>query len=55
MISALPPKTNHEQAVQLRTVNKSGISGVRRIEDRSGVAWQATLLTEAGQKQRRFR
>lgn len=54
MISALPPKTNHEQAVRLRRNNQSGISGVRRVEDRSGIAWQATLLTDAGQKQRRF-
>ncbi|MBB4480320.1 hypothetical protein [Rhizobium etli] len=54
VISALPPKTNHEQAVRLRRNNQSGISEVRRVEDRSGIAWQATLLTDAGQKQRRF-
>ncbi|WP_337270135.1 hypothetical protein [Oryzifoliimicrobium ureilyticus] len=54
VISALPPPTNHEQAVLLRKNNTSGISGVRRIETREGDAWQATLMTKEGQKRENF-
>ncbi|XUY27075.1 hypothetical protein RMR21_001470 [Agrobacterium sp. rho-8.1] len=54
MIEAIPPATNHEQAVLLRKTNKSGISGVRRIESREGDAWQATLMTNDGQKRENF-
>jgi hypothetical protein len=54
VISSLPPPTNHEQAVQIRKNNQSGISGVRRIETESGDAWQATLMTSEGQKRKTF-
>ncbi|TIX90810.1 hypothetical protein [Rhizobium sp. P44RR-XXIV] len=54
VISALPPPTNHEQAVQIRKNNQSGISGVRRIETETGDAWQATLMTNDGQKRKTF-
>ncbi|WFR97544.1 hypothetical protein [Rhizobium tumorigenes] len=54
IISAVPPPTNHEQAVQIRRNNHSGISGVRRVETESGDAWQATLLTKEGQKRETF-
>ncbi|XUY30222.1 hypothetical protein RMR21_023965 (plasmid) [Agrobacterium sp. rho-8.1] len=54
IIEAIPPATNHEQAVLLRKTNKSGISGVRRIESREGEAWQATLMTNDGQKRENF-
>lgn len=54
VISALPPPTNHEQAVQIRKNNHSGISGVRRIETETGAAWQATLMTNEGQKRKTF-
>ncbi len=54
VISALPPATNHEQAVLLRKNNHSGISGVRRIETDDGEAWQATLMDIDGQKRATF-
>ncbi|WP_320195580.1 hypothetical protein RMR10_001490 [Agrobacterium rosae] len=54
IIEAIPPATNHEQAVLLRKNNQSGISGVRRIESREGDAWQATLMTNEGQKRENF-
>ncbi len=54
IISAVPPPTNLEQAVQIRRNNQSGISGVRRVETESGDAWQATLLTKEGQKRETF-
>ncbi len=54
VISAVPPPTNHEQAVRLRKTNTSGISGVRRIETSQGSAWQATLMTKEGQKRENF-
>lgn len=54
VITALPPPTNHEQAVLLRRNNQSGISGVRRIETAGGDAWQATLTTREGQKRETF-
>lgn len=54
IIEAIPPATNHEQAVLLRKNNQSGISGVRRIETREGDAWQATLMTNDGQKRENF-
>ncbi len=54
IIEAIPPATNHEQAVLLRKNNKSGISGVRRVETRDGDAWQATLMTNEGQKRENF-
>ncbi|NTF07996.1 hypothetical protein G6L37_17660 [Agrobacterium rubi] len=54
VIEAIPPATNHEQAVLLRKNNQSGISGVRRIETREGDAWQATLMTNDGQKRENF-
>lgn len=54
IIEAIPPATNHEQAVLLRKNNQSGISGVRRIEKSEGNAWQATLMTNDGQKRENF-
>ena len=54
IIEAIPPATNHEQAVLLRKNNQSGISGVRRVETREGDAWQATLMTNEGQKKENF-
>ncbi|MCI9868513.1 hypothetical protein RHIZ_21350 [Rhizobium skierniewicense] len=54
IIEAIPPATNHEQAVLLRKNNQSGISGVRRVETREGDAWQATLMTNDGQKRENF-
>lgn len=54
IITALPPPTNHEQAVQIRRNNQSGISGVRRVETESGDAWQATLTTQDGQKKENY-
>ncbi len=54
IIAAIPPATNHEQAVLLRKNNESGISGVRRVETREGDAWQATLMTNDGQKRENF-
>jgi hypothetical protein len=54
IITALPPPTNHEQAVQIRKNNQSGISGVRRVETETGDAWQATLTTKEGQKKENF-
>lgn len=54
VIEALPPLTNHEQAVRLRSTNQSGISGVRFVDTDEGGAWQATLLTREGQKKENF-
>ncbi len=54
IIEAIPPATNQEQAVLLRKNNKSGISGVRRVETRDGDTWQATLMTNEGQKRESF-
>lgn len=54
IIEAIPPATNQEQAVLLRKNNKSGISGVRRVDTREGDVWQATLMTNEGQKRENF-
>lgn len=54
IITALPPPTNLEQAVKIRKNNKSGISGVRRVETEEGDVWQATLMTNEGQKREGF-
>ncbi|WP_320203982.1 hypothetical protein [Agrobacterium rosae] len=54
IIEGIPPATNHEQAVLLRKTNKSGISGVRRLETREGDVWQATLTTNEGSKRENF-
>lgn len=54
IIAAIPPATNHEQAVRLRKNNQSGISGVRRVETRDGDVWQTTLMTNEGQKRESF-
>lgn len=54
IILAIPPATNHEQAVLLRKNNRSGISGVRRVETADGDVWQATLMTNEGQKRENF-
>jgi len=54
IITAIPPATNHEQAVLLRKNNESGISGVRRVKTREGDVWQATLMTNEGQKRENF-
>ncbi|WP_240532262.1 hypothetical protein [Agrobacterium tumefaciens] len=54
IILAIPPATNHEQAVLLRRNNRSGISGVRRVETADGDIWQATLMTNEGQKRENF-
>ena len=54
ILLAIPPATNHEQAVLLRRNNRSGISGVRRIETTDGDIWQATLMTSEGQKRENF-
>ncbi|MFK3776925.1 hypothetical protein [Agrobacterium sp. NPDC089420] len=54
IILAIPPATNHEQAVLLRKNNRSGISGVRRVETADGDVWQATLMTKEGQKRENF-
>lgn len=54
IILAIPPATNHEQAVLLRKNNRSGISGVRRVETTDGDVWQATLMTSEGQKRENF-
>ncbi|WP_174034668.1 hypothetical protein [Agrobacterium tumefaciens] len=54
IILAIAPATNLEQAVLLRRNNRSGISGVRRVETADGDAWQATLTTREGQKKETF-
>ncbi|WP_285277799.1 hypothetical protein [Agrobacterium sp. SUL3] len=54
ILLAIPPATNHEQAVLLRRNNRSGISGVRRVETADGDVWQATLMTSEGQKRENF-
>ena len=54
ILLAIPPATNHEQAVLLRKNNRSGISGVRRVETSEGDVWQATLMTSEGQKRENF-
>lgn len=54
IILAIPPPTNIEQAVLLRRNNRSGISGVRRVETAEGDVWQATLMTGEGQKRENF-
>ncbi|MFK3781353.1 hypothetical protein [Agrobacterium sp. NPDC089420] len=54
IILAIPPATNHGQAVLLRKNNRSGISGVRRVETADGDAWQATLTTREGQRKENF-
>lgn len=54
IILAIPPATNIEQAVLLRKNNRSGISGVRRVETAEGDVWQATLMTREGQKRENF-
>ncbi|NTE88773.1 AP2 domain-containing protein [Agrobacterium rubi] len=54
IIEAIPPATNHEQAVLLRKNNKSGISGVRRVETREGDVWQAMLTTNESVKRENF-
>ncbi|WP_337270886.1 hypothetical protein [Oryzifoliimicrobium ureilyticus] len=54
IISALPPRTNHEQAVLLKSTNNSGISGVRKTEFRGQEVWQVTLLTNDGQNKAQF-
>ncbi|WP_233282694.1 hypothetical protein [Agrobacterium tumefaciens] len=54
IILAIPPATNIEQAVLLRKNNRSGISGVRRVETADGDIWQATLMTNEGQKRENF-
>lgn len=54
IILAIPPPTNIEQAVLLRRNNRSGISGVRRVETAEGDVWQATLMTSEGQKRENF-
>ncbi len=54
IITALPPPTNLEQAVKIRKHNKSGISGVRRVETEEGDVWQATPMTNEGQKKESF-
>lgn len=54
IILAIPPATNLEQAVLLRKNNRSGISGVRRVETADGDVWQATLMTNEGQKRENF-
>ncbi|WP_254229060.1 hypothetical protein [Agrobacterium salinitolerans] len=54
IILAIPPATNIEQAVLLRKNNRSGISGVRRVETAEGDVWQATLMTSEGQKRENF-
>ncbi|WP_236774354.1 hypothetical protein [Agrobacterium tumefaciens] len=38
----------------LRKNNRSGISGVRRVETADGDVWQATLMTSEGQKRENF-
>ena len=48
ILLAIPPATNHEQAVLLRRNNRSGISGVRRIETTDGDVWHE------GQKRENF-
>ncbi|MCZ7450974.1 hypothetical protein O8B93_25710 [Agrobacterium rhizogenes] len=54
IILAIPPATNLEQAVLVRKNNRSGISGVRRVETTDGDVWQATLMTSEGQKRENF-
>ncbi|PYG58444.1 hypothetical protein N434_02355, partial [Rhizobium sp. UGM030330-04] len=54
ILLAIAPATNHEQAVLLRKNNRSGISGVRRVETAEGDVWQATLTTREGQKKENF-
>ncbi|WP_246753488.1 hypothetical protein [Agrobacterium sp. OT33] len=54
ILLAIAPATNHEQAVLLRKNNRSGISGVRRVETADGDVWQATLMTNEGQKRENF-
>lgn len=54
IIEAIPPATNHEQAVLLRKNNRSGISGVRRVETRDGDVWQVMLTTNESLKRENF-
>ncbi|UHS64289.1 hypothetical protein HRR99_19710 [Agrobacterium vaccinii] len=54
IIEAIPPATNHEQAVLLRKNIKSGISGVRRVETRDGDVWQVMLTTNKCLKRENF-
>ncbi|MND30404.1 hypothetical protein [Agrobacterium tumefaciens] len=54
IILAIAPATNLEQAVLLRRNNRSGISGVRRVETADGDVWQVTLTTREGQKKENF-
>lgn len=48
ILLAIPPATNHEQAVLLRRNNRSGISGVRHAETADGDVWHE------GQKRENF-
>lgn len=54
VLAAVPPRTNHEQATQLRRTNRSGISGVCRVELKTDAYWQAQLTTSAEQRKVRF-
>lgn len=54
VISAIPPRTNHEQAVLLKKSNRSGISGVRYAEYNKGPFWMAMIDTPEGRKNRSF-
>lgn len=54
VMSALPPTTNHERVVRLRTDNQSGISGVSFVEDQHHVGWIAKLDTSERRRAKRF-
>lgn len=54
VISAVPLRTNHEQAVRLKKSNRSGISGVRYAEYHKGPFWMAMIETQNGRKSKHF-
>lgn len=54
VIAALPPRTNNEQSVLLKSNNRSGISGVRYAEYSKGPFWMAMIETKDGRKSKSF-
>nr|WP_245999329.1 AP2/ERF family transcription factor [Paracoccus methylarcula] len=54
VMAAIPPTTNHERVVRLRSDNQSGVSGVIFNEDDAHVSWIATFTSAKGRKSKRF-
>ena len=54
VLAALPPRTNVEQAVLLRSTNQSGISGVRYASYSKGPFWMAMIETRDGRRTKSF-